>query len=39
MTEVANHEAGHAITFDALGVPIDFVAVAAGCDGEEASFA
>ena len=38
MTEVAIHEAGHAIIFDALGIPMEFVTIAAGCDGEEAQF-
>jgi hypothetical protein len=38
MNELAIHEAGHAIMCDALGVAIEFVSIAAGCEGEEASF-
>ena len=37
MSELAIHEAGHAIMFDALGVPIEFVTITAGCFGENAS--
>lgn len=38
MTELALHEAGHAILFDALGIQIQFVTITEGCDGKEPSF-
>jgi len=37
MTELDIHESGHAIMFDALDIPMEFVTVAVGCGGEEAS--
>ena len=36
--EIAIHEAGHALMFDALGIPISFVTIEAGCGGEELSY-
>lgn len=38
MTEVAIHESGHAMMFDALGAPIEFVTIIEGCCGERPSF-
>ena len=36
--KLAIHEAGHALMFDALGIPIEFVTIDAGCAGEESSY-
>lgn len=36
--KLATHETGHALMFDALGVPISFVTISAGCEGEESSY-
>jgi hypothetical protein len=36
--KVAIHEAGHALMFDALGIPLSFVTIDEGCQGEEPSF-
>ena len=36
--KVAIPEAGHALMFDALGIPISFVSIEAGCGGKEPSY-
>ena len=36
--KLAIHEAGHALMFDASGVPIDQVTIEPGCGGERSSF-